>query len=55
MTLLEIQSALVARIETRKVGSWSRFKLMDAADAISRAIEAEQREDQSSTEGDQHG
>lgn len=44
MTLPEIQSAIVARIDTRPVGSSSRFRLMDAADALSKAIEAEQRE-----------
>lgn len=44
MTLHEIQSHLVARIGSRPVGSWSRFKLMDAADAVSAAIEAEAKE-----------
>lgn len=42
--LLTIQTALVARIQSRPIGSASRFALMDAADAVSRAIEAETRE-----------
>lgn len=51
MTLLEIQELLVARIGTRPVGSASRFRLMDAADAISKAIEAEEREVGAQIEG----
>ena len=51
MTLLEIQELLVSRIDTRPVGSASRFRLMDAADAISRAIEAEAREVGAQIEG----
>lgn len=42
--LHEIQRLVVARIGRRPVGSASRFALMDAADAISRAIAAEARE-----------
>lgn len=42
--LHEIQRHVVARIDHRPVGSASRFALMDAADAISRAIAAEARE-----------
>jgi hypothetical protein len=44
MNLLELQRILVARIDSRPIGSWSRFKLMDAADAISLAIDAEAKE-----------
>lgn len=44
MTIHDIQELIVARISTRPVGSASRFRLMDAADAISKAIEAEERE-----------
>lgn len=45
MTALhEIQRQLVERIQSRPVGSASRFALMNAADDISRAIEAEARE-----------
>lgn len=43
MSLQEIQSEIVARIATAPVGSALRFRLMDAADAISRAIEAERK------------
>ncbi|MGX1693152.1 hypothetical protein [Brevundimonas naejangsanensis] len=42
--LHEIQRHVVARIDQRPVGSASRFALLDAADAISRAIAAEVRE-----------
>lgn len=42
--LHEIQRHVVARIDQRPVGSASRFALMNAADAISRAIAAEARE-----------
>lgn len=42
--LHEVQRHVVARIDQRPVGSASRFALMDAADAISRAITAEARE-----------
>lgn len=42
--LYEAQRHLVYRIGTRPVGSASRFALMSAADAVSRAIEAEARE-----------
>ena len=42
--LHEIQQYVVARIGQRPTGSASRFALMDAADAISRAIAAEARE-----------
>lgn len=41
-----IQQQIVARIAERPVGSASRFRLMDAADAVSRAILAEEREEQ---------
>ena len=43
--LHEIQRQLVSRIGERPVGSASRFALMDAADRISLAIAAEERED----------
>ena len=36
-----IQTHLVARITAAPIGSALRFALMDAADAVSRAIEAE--------------
>lgn len=39
-----LQTQLVARILERPTGSASKFALMDAADAVSRAIEAEARE-----------
>jgi hypothetical protein len=39
--LHDIQRQLVERIGTAPVGSALRFRLMDAADAVSRAIEAE--------------
>ncbi len=39
--LHEIQRELVGRIDKAAVGSALRFRLMDAADAISAAIEAE--------------
>lgn len=42
--LHEVQRHVVARIDQRPVGSASRCALMDAADAISRAIAAEARE-----------
>jgi len=41
-----LQTQLVARIMERPAGSASKFALMDAADAVSRAIEAEAREDE---------
>ncbi len=41
MTLLSIQTEIVARITAAPIGSALRFALMDAADAVSRAIEAE--------------
>jgi len=40
--LHEIQRQIVERIGAAPVGSWLRFKLMDAADGMSRAIEAEE-------------
>lgn len=43
MTLLAIQTEIVARITAAPVGSALRFALMDAASALSRAIEAEAR------------
>lgn len=46
MTLLKIQSALVARITAAPVGSALKFALMDAADAVSRAIEIEAKANQ---------
>lgn len=42
--LYEVQRQLVARIGERPIGSASRFALMSAADAVSRAIDAEERE-----------
>lgn len=39
-----IQDQLVARIRERPIGTASRFALMDAAEALSRAIAAEERE-----------
>jgi hypothetical protein len=42
--LYYIQQQLVARIKSRPYGSASRFRLMNAADAVSHAIEAELRE-----------
>lgn len=39
-----LQTQLVSRILERATGSASKFALMDAADAVSRAIEAEARE-----------
>lgn len=47
--LHQIQQKIVARISERPVGSASRFRLMDAADAISRAIVAEEREAETAT------
>jgi hypothetical protein len=44
MTLLAIQTEIVARITAAPIGSALRFALMNAADAVSRAIEAEARE-----------
>lgn len=41
MTLHAIQSEIVARITAAPVGSSLRFRLMEAADAVSKAIEAE--------------
>jgi hypothetical protein len=43
MTLLTIQTEIVARITAAPIGSALRFALMNAADAVSRAIEAEAR------------
>jgi len=43
MTLLSIQTEIVARITAAPIGSALRFALMDAASALSRAIEAEGR------------
>lgn len=39
--LHEIQTQIVAHINAAKIGSSLRFRLMDAADAVSKAIEAE--------------
>jgi len=44
MTLLAIQTEIVARITAARIGSSLRFALMNAADAVSKAIEAEARE-----------
>lgn len=44
MTLHAIQSEIVARITSAPVGSSLRFRLMEAADAVSRAIEAEAKQ-----------
>ena len=44
MTLLAIQTEIVARITAARIGSSLRFALMNAADAVSRAIEAEARQ-----------
>ena len=44
MTLLAIQTEIVGRIMAARIGSTLRFALMDAAYAVSRAIEAEARE-----------
>lgn len=41
MTLLCIQTEIVARITAAPIGSALRFALMDTASAMSRAIEAE--------------
>tara|TARA_R110002051_G_scaffold22502_2_gene58158 strand:+ start:574 stop:738 length:165 start_codon:yes stop_codon:yes gene_type:complete len=41
MTLLSIQTEIVARISAAPIGSTLRFALMDTASAMSRAIEAE--------------
>lgn len=41
MTLLSIQTEIVARITAARIGSTLRFALMNAADAVSKAIEAE--------------
>lgn len=41
MPPLSIQTEIVARITAARIGSTLRFRLMDAADAVSRAIEAE--------------
>lgn len=42
--LHQIQSQIVERIEAASVGSGLKFALMDAADAMTRAIKAEARE-----------
>lgn len=44
MTLLSIQTEIVARITAAPIGSALRFALMDTASAMSRAIEAEGKE-----------
>ncbi len=44
MTLHAIQTEIVARITAARIGSTIRFALMNAADAVSKAIEAEARE-----------
>jgi len=44
MTLLAIQTEIVAHLRAARIGSTLRFHLMDAADAVSRAIEAEARQ-----------
>lgn len=41
--LHDIQRQIVARITSAPTGSALKFALMDAADAVSRAIEAEKR------------
>lgn len=48
-----IQTEIVARITERPVGSASRFALMNAADAVSKAIEAEEREAGAQIDGNQ--
>lgn len=45
-----IQSQIVARITAAPTGSALKFALMDAADAMSRAIEAEARAPQTQAE-----
>lgn len=52
--LHDIQRQIVARISERPVGSASRFALMDAADGVSRAIAAEEREAAKSSPGKPH-
>lgn len=42
--LLEIQRQIVERIKAAPTGSWLRFRLMNAAEQISGAIAAEERE-----------
>lgn len=42
--LHDIQRHLVERIGTAPVGSALRFRLMDAADAVSKAMEAEAKQ-----------
>lgn len=42
--LHDIQRQIVARITSAPTGSALKFALMDAADAVSRAIEAESRQ-----------
>lgn len=45
MTALhEIQRQIVDQIKAAPTGSWLRFKLMNAAEQISGAIEVEERE-----------
>lgn len=44
MTLHDIQRHLVERIGSARVGSTLRFRLMDAADAVSKAMEAEAKQ-----------
>lgn len=39
-----IEQQLAARVLERRLGTASRFRLMEAADAVRRAIEAEDRE-----------
>ena len=45
--LHDIQTQLVARITAAPTGSALKFALMDAADAVSRAIAIEDRQTQS--------
>lgn len=42
--LHDIQREIVVLIDTRPVGSTSRFRLMDAADAVSKAMAAVEKE-----------
>lgn len=48
--LHDIQRHLVERIGTAPVGSALRFRLMDAADAVSKAMEAEAKQTASAEE-----
>lgn len=49
--LHDIQREIVALIDTRPVGSSSRFRLMDAADAVSKAMAALEKEGGAQTDG----